>query len=115
MRTAMLLAALLLSSSGFASGCSAHTSSAPAGDQAGGLPPAGALDPAPDLPSVAVYRGGEGECPQAFALCMDEANASRLELRMATLERWVRRACARWGCGKPAAATVPPPPDGGTD
>jgi hypothetical protein len=93
----MLLALL----SGFAAGCPK-----PGSEQ--GPVMVSAIDcdlpPTPRLPAVDLVGAGEAGCPDGFAVCLDGANAARLEQRELRLRGWIRSAIA--ACAEPNDAGV---------
>jgi hypothetical protein len=60
------------------------------------------LPAAPRLPVVDIAGPGEAGCPDGFAVCLDGANAARLELRELRMRHWIRQAIA--GCAAPRDA-----------
>lgn len=96
------------------------------------------LPSAPRLPVVDIAGPGEAGCPDGFAVCLDGANAARLELRELRMRGWIRQAIAGCSPARDAGAVIfrgetivmdldvtsapadlgappiPPPPDGPT-
>jgi hypothetical protein len=85
-----VLTMLLVLLSGFAAGCPK-----PASEVRLAEPTLDCELPAPPrLPAVDLVGPGEAGCPAGFSVCLDGANAARLEQRELRMRSWIRNAIA---------------------